>query len=62
MEKFENYKSLENYFLDCYKQLQVEDYDFFYIYSDLRAFASEIEFKFEKNDFCTSIMNPLLLW
>ena len=60
MGKFENYTSLENYFLDCYKQLQVEDYDFFYIYSDLRAFASEIPFKFEKNDFCTSIMNPLL--
>tara|TARA_B100000029_G_scaffold479742_1_gene527075 strand:- start:1671 stop:2501 length:831 start_codon:yes stop_codon:yes gene_type:complete len=60
MNKFENYGRLENYFSECYKQLQVEEYDFCYIYSDLRAFASKLEFKLDKNDFCSSIMNPLL--
>ena len=60
MGKFESYQSLENFFSNSYEDLGVNQYDFCYIYSDLRAFASEMKSKFEKNKFCHSIINPLL--
>ena len=60
MAKFENYQSLENFFSNSYEELDVNQYDFCYIYSDLRAFASKMVCGFEKNKFCSSIINPLL--
>ena len=60
MGKFESYQSLENFFSNSYEDLGVNQYDFCCIYSDLRAFASEMKSKFEKNKFCHSIINPLL--
>ena len=60
MAKFESYQSLENFFSSSYEDLDVNQYDFCYIYSDLRAFASKMVCGFEKNKFCSSIINPLL--
>ena len=60
MGKFESYQSLENFFSNSYEDLGVKQYDFCCVYSDLRAFASEMKSKFEKNKFCHSIINPLL--
>ena len=60
MGKFENYQNLENFFSESYDDLKISDYDFCYVYSDLRAFASEMNNKFEKNKFCSSIITPLL--
>ena len=58
MGKFESYQSLENFFSNSYEDLGVKQYDFCCVYSDLRAFASEMKSKFEKNKFCHSIINP----
>ena len=60
MAKFESYQSLENFFSNSYEDLGVNQYDFCYIYSDLRALASKMKSGFEKNKFCSSIINPLL--
>ena len=49
MGKFESYQSLENFFSNSYEDLGVKQYDFCCVYSDLRAFASEMKSKFEKN-------------
>ena len=60
MAKFENYQSLENFFSNSYEGLDVNQHNFCYIYSDLRAFASKMVCGFEKNKFCSSVINPLL--
>ena len=60
MNEFQNYDDLENYFSDTFVKLGVKDYDFCYIYSDLRFFASSMKIDIEKDRFCNSIISPLL--
>ena len=56
MNEFQNYDDLENYFSDTFVKLGVKDYDFCYIYSDLRFFASSMRINIEKDRFCNSII------
>ena len=60
MKKFESYQSLDDYLSRTYNELGVEPYQFCYIYSDFRAFASCINANLEKEQFCESIINPLI--
>ena len=59
MSQFENYQELKDYFSEIHKKLNVKKYNFCYIYSDLRFFASSMKINIEKDRFCESIISIL---
>ena len=60
MDEFETYNELEEYFSQIYIKLGIEQYNFCYIYSDFRFFASCMKINVDKDRFCKSIVNPLV--
>ncbi len=60
MSQFKNYQELEDYFSEIYIKLNVEKYNFCYIYSDLRFFGSCMKNNLDKDRFCESIVKPLI--
>ncbi len=60
MNQFESYEELEHYFSQIYLKLGIKGYDFCYIYSDLRFFASCMKINLVKDRFCKSIINPII--
>jgi aminoglycoside N3'-acetyltransferase len=60
MDEFETYNELEEYFSQIYIKLGIEQYNFCYIYSDFRFFASCMKINLDKDRFCKSIVNPLV--
>jgi hypothetical protein len=48
------------FFKKNFELLNVDDYDFIYIYSDLRYFSKFLIFFASKNEFCDSIIDLLI--
>ena len=48
------------FFEEKYDKLCVNDFNYFYIYSDFRWFSSEIGKNLTKNEFCLAVIKPLI--
>ena len=56
----EDYFHAYRCFEEKYDNLGMSDFDYFYIYSDLRWFASQMGKNLTKNQFCSAVIKPLI--
>ena len=56
----DDYLHAYKFFEEKYDRLGVNDFDYFYIYSDFRWFASKIAKNLTKNEFCLAVIKPLI--
>ncbi len=56
----EDFLKAYKFFEKQYNQLPIDSYENFYIYSDLRWFATELGKNLTKDEFCLAIVKPLL--
>ncbi len=60
MNDKEDYFRAYKFFEEKYDKLGMNDFDYFYIYSDFRGFASEMGKNLAKNEFCSAVIKPLI--
>ena len=56
----EDYLRAYKFFEEKYDKLGMNDFDYFYIYSDFRGFYSEMGKNLTKNEFCSAVIKPLI--
>ena len=60
MNNKEDYFRAYKFFEEKYAKLSMNDFDYFYIYSDFRWFATEMGKNLTKNEFCSAVIKPLI--
>jgi len=60
MNSKEDYFHAYRFFEEKYDDLGMSDFDYFYIYSDLRWFASHMGKNLARNQFCSAVIKPLI--
>ena len=60
MNSEEDYFRAYKFFEEKYAKLGMNDFDYFYIYSDFRGFASEMGKNLARNEFCSAVIKPLI--
>ena len=60
MNSKEDYFRAYKFFEEKYDKLGMNDFDYFYIYSDFRWFATEMGKNLTKNEFCSAVIKPLI--
>ena len=60
MNDKEDYFRAYKFFEEKYDKLSMNDFDYFYIYSDFRGFASEMGKNLARNEFCSAVIKPLI--
>ena len=60
MNSKEDYFRAYKFFEEKYDKLGMNNFDYFFIYSDLRGFAFKLGKNLTKNEFCSAVIQPLL--